>query len=231
MERGLLEGWIAEGLSVEEIGRRVGKHASTVSYWLEKYGLRSAYADKHAARGGVTREQLEALIARDLTVRQIAEELRRSATSVRYWLRRHGLETSYTARATRTIGIGPERILVICQEHGESEHIVREDGRPRCARCAARSVTRWRRRMKQILVDEAGGRCATCGYDRCLAALTFHHLDPASKRFGLGGRGLARSLDALREEAAKCVLLCANCHAEVESGVREVARGDQDLVA
>jgi hypothetical protein len=30
-------------------------------------------------------------------------------------------------------------------------------------------------------------------------------------------RGITRSLARLRAEAAKCVLLCANCHAEVEA--------------
>jgi hypothetical protein len=29
---------------------------------------------------------------------------------------------------------------------------------------------------------------------------------------------MTRSLAILREEARKCVLLCANCHAEVEAG-------------
>jgi hypothetical protein len=80
-------------------------------------------------------------------------------------------------------------------------------------------VTTWRRRAKRILVEEAGGCCRLCGYDRCVAALHLHHLDPGTKRFGLGGRGLARALDSLREEAAKCVLLCSNCHAEVEAGI------------
>jgi hypothetical protein len=47
----------------------------------------------------------------------------------------------------------------------------------------------------------------------------FHHLDPAQKAFALSVRGLVYSIDALREEARKCVLLCSNCHAEVEAGV------------
>jgi len=68
-------------------------------------------------------------------------------------------------------------------------------------------------------VSEAGGACVLCGYDRCLAALEFHHLDPTQKRFAIGGRGLTRGIDALRAEAAKCVLLCSNCHVEVETGV------------
>jgi hypothetical protein len=36
----------------------------------------------------------------------------------------------------------------------------------------------------------------------------------------LSGAGLTLSLAKLGEEAAKCVLLCSNCHAEVEGGVR-----------
>jgi hypothetical protein len=85
-------------------------------------------------------------------------------------------------------------------------------------RCRAEAVTR-RRRVKEILVAEAGGACRLCGYDRCPAVLQFHHLDPGQKRFALAARGVARSLASARVEAAKCVLLCANCHAEVESGL------------
>jgi hypothetical protein len=33
---------------------------------------------------------------------------------------------------------------------------------------------------------------------------------------------VARSLERCREEARKCVLLCANCHAEVEGGIATV---------
>jgi ribosomal protein L30E len=50
-------------------------------------------------------------------------------------------------------------------------------------------------------------------------ALHFHHIDPATKSFGLARRGITRSLERVRAEAAKCVLLCSNCHAEVEAGL------------
>lgn len=73
--------------------------------------------------------------------------------------------------------------------------------------------------MKQILIAEAGGRCALCGYDRYAGGLAFHHLDPATKVRGLAQNGRALSLETLREEARKCVLLCHNCHAEVEAGI------------
>jgi len=68
------------------------------------------------------------------------------------------------------------------------------------------------------LVEEAGGECQVCGYSRCAAALQFHHLNPKEKLFSLSHDSVARSIERSRAEAAKCVLLCANCHAEVEVG-------------
>jgi hypothetical protein len=47
--------------------------------------------------------------------------------------------------------------------------------------------------------------------------LEFHHLVPSEKSFSLSYRGVARSLEKAKAEASKCVLLCANCHAEVEA--------------
>jgi hypothetical protein len=69
------------------------------------------------------------------------------------------------------------------------------------------------KRYKQTLVNEAGGKCERCSYSEHLAALDFDHLDPSTKKEGIG-RVLAggRSLAAAREEAKKCRLLCANCH-------------------
>jgi len=67
-------------------------------------------------------------------------------------------------------------------------------------------------------VEEAGGCCALCGYGRCEWNLHFHHVDPSQKSFSMtmaSGKGIA----TYRAEAVKCVLLCANCHGEVESGL------------
>lgn len=63
------------------------------------------------------------------------------------------------------------------------------------------------------LKEAAGGACARCGYDKCIAALHFHHRDPATKLFRLAGSYML-AWDRLVAEVAKCDLLCANCHAE-----------------
>jgi hypothetical protein len=46
-------------------------------------------------------------------------------------------------------------------------------------------------------------------------------------------QGVTRSLAAARVEMAKCVLLCANCHAEVELGITtlQTANAAQGKVA
>jgi Domain of unknown function (DUF4386) len=41
-------------------------------------------------------------------------------------------------------------------------------------------------------------------------------------KFGVAQRGITRSIDQVRAEAKKCLLICANCHAEVEAGVKVV---------
>ncbi len=215
MEREQLEIWLEDGLSHEEIGLRADLHATTVAYWVKQHGLRAVGADLHRARGGLDRDGLAELVRLDLSVRQIAAEVDRSVGTVRYWLARHGLETTEKARSAHTRLV---RHTARCPTHGVTEFAARRGGTDRCLRCRAEAVTNRRRRAKQILITEAGGCCAICGYDACASALHFHHRDPAQKQFGIGVRGLARSLDALRAEAAKCVLLCSNCHAEVESG-------------
>lgn len=109
-----------------------------------------------------------------------------------------------------------------CQHHGDTEFVLEGRGYYRCKRCRAESVVRHRQKMKTTLVEEAGGACVICGYGRNVRALQFHHLDPAEKRFGLSSYGVTYSLEVLRREARKCVLLCANCHAEVEDGLVEI---------
>jgi len=171
-------------------------------------------AASNAPRGGLDEETLAALVARGLSVREIAREVDRSPTTVRHWLARHGLRTSPGERRASRAPL----VEGICRVHGPATFVREGRGYLRCRRCRAERVAAWRRRVKAVLIAEAGGRCRLCGYDRCASALEFHHLDPSTKRFGLASCGVARSLERARAEAAKCVLLCSNCHAEVEAG-------------
>jgi len=146
MDRASLEQMLGQGLSLSEIGRRFDLHESTVGYWVGKHGLQAVRRDKHTAKGGLPREDLEHLTEAGASIAEIAEAVGRSKATVRYWLTRHGLRTINTA---------------------------------------GRRVSESARAAK-----DAGQREAT----------------------------IALSLETLRAEAKKCVLLCSNCHAEIEDG-------------
>lgn len=71
-----------------------------------------------------------------------------------------------------------------------------------------------RRALKKMLVDYKGGVCERCGYNKCLRALEFHHLDPSKKDFGISGC-ITKNVEQLKQEVDKCILVCSNCHAEI----------------
>jgi len=70
---------------------------------------------------------------------------------------------------------------------------------------------------KQELVDYKGGKCSICGYNKCIAALDFHHVI-GEKEFGIGTKhGL--SMKEMKVEADKCILVCSNCHRELHYNI------------
>lgn len=80
--------------------------------------------------------------------------------------------------------------------------------------------TRQTKNRRQWLTDikmESGGKCKVCGYNRCLDALDFHHIDPSIKEEGIGKLLGRKGLDTVRAEVKKCVLICCRCHREIHS--------------
>ena len=106
-----------------------------------------------------------------------------------------------------------------CRRHGETKHFPRPDGSFRCGRCASDWVIQNRRKKKQKLVEQFGGKCTVCGYKRYAGALDFHHINPKNKEFALSVKGLSYSWESLVKEAHKCILVCKNCHTEIEAGI------------
>lgn len=179
--------------------------------------------DRHRARGGLDEATLRRLVDTGLSMRQIAQAVGRSQSTVRHWLKEFGMKTKGGLRR-QAAAEGRQRIFSRCERHGVTTFVRWPSSGYRCARCNSEAVSERRRQVKRKLVQEAGGCCALCGYDGCMSALEFHHIDPAEKRFELSRRGVSRSLERARTEAAKCMLLCANCHAEVEAGMASIPK-------
>lgn len=76
-------------------------------------------------------------------------------------------------------------------------------------------VDKRRIKLKIMAVAYKGGKCSKCGYDKCLAALEFHHRDKTKKLFGIS-HPETRAWVKLKIELDKCDIVCANCHREIE---------------
>lgn len=70
---------------------------------------------------------------------------------------------------------------------------------------------RHRAKKYEIIVAAKDGPCSACGGTFPPCAMDLHHTDPEGKDTPRGGL-LTLGTQRLRDEIAKCVLLCANCH-------------------
>jgi len=69
-----------------------------------------------------------------------------------------------------------------------------------------------------IYKDKVLKGCSKCP-ERRPNCLQYHHIDPTKKTFAISDMRFRRyGLETIKEEMAKCILLCANCHAVEENG-------------
>ena len=85
-----------------------------------------------------------------------------------------------------------------------------------------RAVAKRRRKIKTLAIQYKGGKCEICGYCKYQGALDLHHRDRKSKDFGIADKGYTRAWEKVKTELDKCILVCANCHREVEAGIAQL---------
>lgn len=71
-----------------------------------------------------------------------------------------------------------------------------------------------RQKLKEKGVEYLGGKCMTCGYNKCIWALQFHHRNPEEKEFNISENSTF-SWNKIVKELDKCDLLCSTCHDEL----------------
>ena len=70
-------------------------------------------------------------------------------------------------------------------------------------------------KFKINIIKLKGGKCSKCGYNKNISALEMHHLDRNEKEFNFAYKS-AMTNDLLKE-LDKCILVCSNCHREIEN--------------
>lgn len=155
------------------------------------------------------KEKLEEYVNQGYSTWKIAELNNTTQPNIRYWLKKYNLKTLRVVNKDYNLKFCPK-----CKtSKPKSEFYISTKSSSYCKDCIILFNKDKQRITKQLAIEYKGGSCSKCGYNKCIAALEFHHIDSSTKEkdhFNFR-RGLTNSL---KSELDKCVLLCANCHRE-----------------
>ena len=109
--------------------------------------------------------------------------------------------------------------IKLCPIHGETEFHFYEksgsNGQWNCLKCESELAVLKKQKYKLKMIQYKGGKCEICGYNKNIAALEFHHLNPEEKDFTISSTH--HSWEDTQKELDKCICLCANCHRELHN--------------
>jgi hypothetical protein len=172
---------------------------------------------------------LKSLVDEKISAREISKITDKSLTTIRYWLKKYNLETvfkSFKEEPYNTVDRIDGKPTQNCSKCGIS--LNEETGYWRsskkvwlanCKKCHnSYNADRWKNNKKKA-VEYKGGKCERCGYNKCIDALEFHHIDPSQKDKNFGNMKL-RKWEDQKKELDKCICVCSNCHREIHSELR-----------
>jgi len=125
----------------------------------------------------------------------------------KYYLENHNRELE---RQKRQRELNPEYLKKYRQEHKKE---IKENNAKR-------------REERRLYINnyKLSNGCSICGYNKCAAALDFHH--NGNKEFYLASSiGWRKNLKEIKKEMDKCIILCANCHRELHYKEKEKIGG------
>jgi endogenous inhibitor of DNA gyrase (YacG/DUF329 family) len=117
------------------------------------------------------------------------------------------------ARRTRTSSsINIERTCPLCGKSFKPKTAA-ANHRVCCYECMPEGTQLTRGMFLAKIKQKRGGACIRCGYNTCIKALEFHHMDPSEKDFTISNDHF--KLQEAIDESEKCILICSNCHREL----------------
>ena len=153
--------------------------------------------------------ELEKYISKGLSIAKIAQKVKCSQSTIRHWLKKHKLKTNVSNNLKCVIC---ENFLTGNQKKFCSS-TCKSKGNYKNSNSYERQTKTALQRKKE-LIESRGGGCEKCGYNKCIAAIDFHH-NKDIKNFNLDSRTLSNiSMKRILEEFKLCEVLCSNCHRE-----------------
>lgn len=161
------------------------------------------------------KEKLIIQIEQGLSTWQIAKLNNTNQTNIRNILKRLGLKTK--RKSNNELGVKTCPKCKITKQLNEFYQSSKSSSF--CKKCILETNKNNRQKTKRIAIDYKGGKCINCGYNKCDAALEFHHINPEEKDKDYFNQKTGFT-ESLKKELDKCILLCANCHRELHSSLK-----------
>lgn len=229
-----------EGKSIKEISKLLGCAKSTVSYHIQKHGLGgvhekfkndndtfisnidnttinkivvlkktgNTYKDIFETVDGVSYDKIRR-ICRIFNLNKSNDELKFDDPEFINKIKELYDELGNLKKVGKILGVNHRKVREFVDVKGQT--ITERKA------SMVTHVHNHRKKRKKELVKYKGGNCQCCGYDKSMNALQFHHINPEEKDFTIGGRNY--SMEKMKLEADKCVLLCSNCHIEIHEEI------------
>jgi 5-methylcytosine-specific restriction endonuclease McrA len=170
------------------------------------------------------KEILINLVEKGFSTYEISNEVNKSQTTVRYWMKKYNIKSSHPNKKNREglpILNEKERCCFKCKEVklvGEFYKKKSFNGyHSYCKNCLNEVAVERLQNIKKQCIEYKGGECVFCGYKNYYGALEFHHKNKKVKDFTIANSCM--SFDKLKKELDKCELVCSNCHREVHAGL------------
>lgn len=167
----------------------------------------------------ITKELLEDLLSSGLSTNEIGKQLGYSGAGIRYHMKKYELFSSHKSiQDKKKVPIidGKKECAKCYQILTIDNFNIKPSGAftSYCKKCNHEVKYSILKRRKIEILNIFGNKCSICGYDKCKAALEFHHTNPNEKEFSLSN-AKTTNLDKLMLEMNKCILVCSNCHKEI----------------
>lgn len=151
------------------------------------------------------KNKLQELVNEGISANEIGRILGVGHSTIRYWCKKYDIK----------LNIFPTRIKQY-EYSNEKERCRMKNKRwrqkyPEKVKEMWQKARKRNRNKKTRFVLKMGGKCSKCGYDKNIASLDLHHIDPSEKKHH-PSRALRLSYKTVEEEFNKCIILCANCH-------------------
>ena len=154
-------------------------------------------------------ELLKNKINQNFSKRQLAKFFKLSPTTISYYLNKYELKTNY-----KIGGFNKKHLCLRCEESDPSQFYKTQ--KSLCKKCRNADNKIKYQKYKEIDIIKRGGKCSSCGYNKYIGALEFHHLNPDTKDPDFESL-MKRSPKSRSQELDKCIILCSNCHKETHA--------------